>query len=82
DRELGEWSLGGSWMAQNHRYNDAANAERLPGYGIVNLRAGWDFAPMWSARLSVDNAFDKEYETSRDFINAGRAAFVSLHFGG
>ncbi|QTF91578.1 TonB-dependent receptor [Halomonas sp. BM-2019] len=87
DRELGDWSLGGSWIAQNHRYNDAANEERLPGFGLVNLRAGWAFAPMWSARLTVENALDKEYATARffdgaDFINAGRAAFLSLHFGG
>nr|WP_298251085.1 TonB-dependent receptor [uncultured Halomonas sp.] len=86
DRELGDWSLGGSWIAQNHRYNDAANQERLPGYGIVNLRAGWAFAPMWSARVTVENALDKEYATARffdgdDYINAGRAAFLSVHFG-
>ena len=95
DRELGEWSLGASWVAQNHRYNDSANQQRLAGYGIVNLRAGWDFAPMWSARVTLDNALDKDYATARgtefdpetfasipfDYVNAGRAAFVSVHFG-
>ncbi len=96
DRELGDWSLGGSWVAQNHRYNDAANEARLSGYGVVNLRAGWDFAPMWSLRATLENALDKEIVTAQgadfdpvtfqpmpfDYINAGRAAFVSLHFGG
>jgi vitamin B12 transporter len=86
DRELGDWSLGASWIAQNHRYDDAANEERLAGYGLVNLRAGWQFAPLWSARVTVENAFDKEYTTARffdgdDYLNAGRAAFVSVHFG-
>lgn len=95
DRELGDWTLGGSWIAQNHRYNDAANQERLPGYGIVNLRAGWQFAPMWSLRTTLQNVTDKTYTTARgadfdpvtyaslpfDYINAGRAAFVSVHFG-
>ncbi len=81
DRALGDWSLGGSWIVQNHRYDDADNEERLGGYGNVNLRAGWAFAPMWSARLTVENALDKEYETARDFPNAGRAAFLSVHFG-
>lgn len=86
DREVGDWSLGGSWIVQNHRYNDAANQERLAGFGLVNLRAGWQFAPMWSARLTVENALDKEYATARffdgdDYLNAGRAAFVSVHFG-
>lgn len=81
DRELGEWSLGGSWIVQGYRYNDAANTDRIGGFGLVNLRAGWQFAPLWSARLTVENALDKEYETSRDYLNAGRAAFVSVHFG-
>ncbi|GGX82497.1 TonB-dependent vitamin B12 receptor [Litchfieldella qijiaojingensis] len=86
DRELGDWSLGGSWIVQNHRYEDADNEERLPGFGLVNLRAGWQFAPLWSARLTVENVLDKEYATARDFrgndfINAGRAAFVSVRFG-
>ncbi|MFB9148057.1 TonB-dependent receptor domain-containing protein [Halomonas alkalicola] len=81
DRALGDWTLGGSWILQGYRYEDAANTDRLNGFGLVNLRAGWDFAPMWSARLTVENALDKEYETARDYINAGRAAFVSVHFG-
>ncbi|MCE9664374.1 TonB-dependent receptor [Halomonas sp. M5N1S17] len=86
DRELGEWSLGGSWVLQGYRYNDAANENRIGGFGLVNLRAGWQFAPLWSARLTVENALDKEYATARfangdDYLNAGRAAFVSVHFG-
>ncbi|MDI5984160.1 TonB-dependent receptor [Halomonas sp. M4R5S39] len=86
DRKLGDWSLGGSWVVQNHRYNDADNEQRLPGFGLVNLRAGWAFAPLWSARLTVENALDREVVTARDFggrdfLDAGRAAFVSVHFG-
>ena len=86
DRELGDWSLGGSWIVQNHRYNDADNEERLGGFGLLNLRAGWQFAPLWSVRLNIENALDKEYSTTRffdgdDYLNAGRAAFVSVHFG-
>ncbi|MBP5980321.1 MAG: TonB-dependent receptor [Halomonas sp.] len=86
DRELGEWSLGGSWVAQNHRYRDAQNQDRLSGYGLVNLRAGWQFAPLWSARLTLENVLDQDYVTTRsfdgaDYLNAGRAGFLSVHFG-
>ena len=81
DRELGEWSLGGSLVAQSNRYDNTTNTQRLGGYGLVNLRAGWQFAPLWSARVTLENAFDKEYSTSRDYINAGRAGFLSVHFG-
>lgn len=86
DRELGDYSVGGSWIAQNHRYRDAANEDRLAGYGLVNLRAGWEFAPLWSARVTLENVLDQDYVTTRsfdgaDYINAGRAAFLSVNFG-
>ncbi|WP_246131602.1 TonB-dependent receptor domain-containing protein [Pistricoccus aurantiacus] len=89
DRELGDWSLGGSFIAQNHRYNGLDNDERLSGFGIVDLRAGWRFAPLWTARLTVENVLDKEYATARasefeggwDYLNPGRAAYLSVQFG-
>nr|WP_298410700.1 TonB-dependent receptor [uncultured Halomonas sp.] len=81
DRELGDWSMGGSWIVQNHRYDDAANEQRLGGFGLLNLRAGWAFAPHWSTRLTVNNALDKQYETARNYINAGRAVFISVDYG-
>ncbi|RAR64659.1 vitamin B12 transporter [Onishia taeanensis] len=89
DRALGDWTLGGSFIAQNHRYNDVDNEERLPGFGLVNLRAGWQFAPLWSAQMTLENVLDKEYATARasafqggwDYLNPGRAAFLSVRFG-
>ncbi|TDO06213.1 MULTISPECIES: TonB-dependent receptor domain-containing protein [Halomonas] len=95
DRELGNGSAGASWIAQSHRYNDAANQQRLPGYGIVNLRAGWQLAPQWSLRATLENVMDKQYVTAQgtdfdtatfesmpfDYINAGRTALVSIRFG-
>ncbi|MFO7909515.1 MAG: TonB-dependent receptor, partial [Halomonas sp.] len=76
-------------------YNDAANQQRLPGYGLLNLRAGWEFAPQWSLRLTLDNVLDNTFTTAQgqefdpvsfastsfDYINAGRAGFLSVHYG-
>lgn len=95
DYQLDEVLLGGSWVVQDHRYNDAANQQRLPGYGLLNLRAGWEFAPQWSVRLTLDNVLDKTFTTAQgqefdpvtfastpfDYINAGRAGFLSVHYG-
>ncbi|MFG6137671.1 TonB-dependent receptor domain-containing protein [Halomonas sp. B23F22_10] len=88
DRALGDWTLGGSLIAQGERYNDAANDERLSGFATLDLRAGWNFAPGWSTRLTLENVFDREYVTTYDSFNdygyrdAGRAAFVSVSFSG
>ncbi|GHE22851.1 TonB-dependent receptor domain-containing protein [Halomonas urumqiensis] len=94
DRQIGDWSLGGTLLAQNSRYNDAANQDRLPGYGQLNLRAGWAFAEAWTARLGIDNVLDKEVVTVRgsdfdpvtfeaipfDYLNAGRSVRLSVSF--
>ncbi|MAR73288.1 MULTISPECIES: TonB-dependent receptor [unclassified Halomonas] len=88
DRQLGDWNLGASFIAQDHRYNDVDNDERLAGYGTLDLRAGWAFAPDWKANLTLENVFDREYATSRasafqggwDYENPGRAAYLSVGF--
>ncbi|MCA0917378.1 MULTISPECIES: TonB-dependent receptor domain-containing protein [Halomonas] len=88
DRQLGDWNLGASFVAQDHRYNDVNNDQRLAGYGTLDLRAGWAFAPDWKANLTLENVFDREYATSRasafqggwDYENPGRAAYLSVGF--
>lgn len=85
DRQLSAFSLGGSVVGQGYRYNDMANEDRLPGFAILDLRAGWRFAERWSARVVVENVLDKQYSTARrsattDYINAGRTAFASVRY--
>ncbi|MCG8393996.1 MAG: TonB-dependent receptor [Pseudomonadales bacterium] len=85
DRRIGDFSLGGTASFQGHRYNDAANTQRLSGYGLLDLRAGWQFAENWTTRVIVENVLDKEYTTARnfsgwDYLNAGRSVMVSLDY--
>ena len=81
DRALGDWMLGGSVIAQNHRYDDADNENRVSGFATLALRAGWHFAPRWSTRLTLENVLDKEYQTVDGYNSPGRAAFLSVRFG-
>lgn len=86
DRRFGEWSLGATGILQGDRYDDAANDRRLSGFGLLNLRAGWEFAPDWSARLTVDNMLDKDYAVAQffdgePFRQPGRNAFLSIRYG-
>lgn len=86
DRELGDWSLGASVIAQGHRYDDEDEQVRLAGFGLLNLRAGWGFARGWEARLTVDNALDKDYVTARnslddfDYQQPGRSVFLRVQY--
>jgi len=87
DRHLGDWQLGATVVAQGARYNDANEQERLGGFGLLNLRAGWQFARSWHLRLTIDNALDKHYVTVRDSFSGfdyqqpGRNFLISLRYG-
>lgn len=78
DRAFGDVSVGASGVVQGDRYD---GDERLSGFGLLNLRAGWAFARNWSARLTVDNVLDRDYETVSGYKNAGRTAFLSVRYG-
>ena len=85
DRTLGQWTLGGTARAESHRYDDTNNELRLPGYGIVDLRASWAFAPGWSTKLSVDDVFDTTYQTASRwtgdlYTTAGRTAMLTVRY--
>lgn len=87
DATFGALSVGATSIVQGHRYNNAAATERLGGFGLLNLRAGWQLSEEWSVRLTVDNALDKTYSTARDsfrgfdFQQPGRTAFLRVFYG-
>ncbi|MEP1213387.1 MAG: TonB-dependent receptor [Marinobacter sp.] len=83
DKSLGAWSFGGTIQASGYRYDDSENEERLPGYATLNLRAGWEFARDWNARLTLQNVTDKQYSTAlrfdgAEYVAAGTAGFLSI----
>lgn len=85
DKDVKNFTFGGSVVAEGHRYDDAANTDRLAGFGTFDLRTGWNFAPNWSSRLTLANVLDKEYSTARyfdgrEYIAAGRTAMLSVRY--
>ncbi|PFG10356.1 TonB-dependent receptor domain-containing protein [Marinobacter sp. LV10MA510-1] len=84
DKTMSNVMFGGSIIAEGDRYNDAKNEELLAGFATLDLRVGWNFAPSWSTRLTVNNVLDKEYSTADGFygkyISAGRTAMLSVRY--
>ncbi len=68
-------------QASGQRFDDAANANRLKGYGLLNLYTSWRFTPDWSLLVRLDNAADKRYELARNYGTAGRSLFAALRYG-
>ncbi len=78
--EIGKFSSQVEWIAaasQKSTDSDAQNSvyaeEQTPGWAVVNLKAGYEFAKGWSAWLGVDNLFNKNY-----YIHGSSSGMVFL----
>lgn len=79
-RALGQWHLGAEWQLVGERYDDAANAKRLGGYGLVNLFADYRFERDWALFVRANNLFNKGYELARDYATPGANVFVGIRY--
>jgi vitamin B12 transporter len=80
DHRTGAWTWGTSVQLVSDRFDDAANARRLPGFGTVDLHARYAVNKDWSLALRLNNLGDKFYETAYGYNQPGRAAYVTLHW--
>ena len=80
DRRFGALSVGASVTGAGERYDNLSNTRRMGGYGLADLRVGYALSPAWQLRLSVDNAFDKQYETATFYHQPGRQWLLSLRW--
>ncbi len=61
DRRIGRFDVGASWLAAGHSYNDLANTQEIPGYGVLGVRAGWAILNDLRFDLKLDNVLDHDY---------------------
>ena len=80
DRGFGAWDVGLSAVAESARWDDVANTLRVGGYGTMDARVSWRFAPAWTVQANVVNVFDKDYQTSAWYNQPGREYTVSLRW--
>jgi len=81
DYDLGQVDAGVELQASSRRFDDAANANRLGGYGLLNLYTTWHMTRYWSLLVRVDNAAGKNYELARNYGTAGRSWFAAIRYG-
>ena len=81
DYTVGPVNAGVELQASGRRFDDAANANRLGGYGLLNLYTTWHMTRDWSLLVRVDNAADKHYDLARNYGTAGRTWFAGIRYG-
>ncbi|OSZ75701.1 TonB-dependent receptor domain-containing protein [Hydrogenophaga sp. IBVHS1] len=80
DHRMGAWNWGASMQLVSDRFDNAANTQRLPGFGTVDLHARYALNKDWSLALRLNNVGDKFYETAYGYNQPGRAAYVTLNW--
>jgi len=80
EQQVGAWNLGASLASFSHRFDDAANTNRLGGYATLDLRAEWAFSNDLRLGARLNNLGGKVYETVLGYNQPGREGFVSLRY--
>ena len=74
------WTLGAELQASGKRYENAANTQKLGGYGLVNLYASKPLTKELTLQARIDNLADKPYELARQYATTGRNIQVALRW--
>mgnify|MGYP000868866913 CR=1 FL=1 len=80
DRAFGAFRAGVSAFGSGARYDDAANFNRLGGYGTMDLRLEYAISEAWTLQARASNVFDREYETIAWYNQPGREYHLALRW--
>lgn len=78
DHRIGQLLLGADYQFRSHSYSNANNTQRLGGYGLLNLRAAYDFTRQVGVQFYWNNVLDKDYTQAYGYRNDGSNVFVNL----
>ncbi len=78
---IGKAKLGVESVFSGDRFDDLANKNVLPGYGLLNLYGTLEVASNLTAIARWNNALDKKYELAKNYNTAGSNLFVGLNYG-
>ena len=80
DRHIGKWDIGASWRAYSERFDTVSNTIGTAGYGLVDIRAGYQISNNLKAQLKLNNIFDKDYQTNSRYNQDGFNGFATLNY--
>ncbi len=80
DGQWAGWGWGVALRGSGSRFDDAANAQRLGGYVLVDLRLERELRPGLTLEARMDNATDKAYTLARTYATDGRSVQLGLRW--
>lgn len=80
DRRFGDLRVGLTGFGAGRRFDDAANAVRLAGYGTLDARLEYAVSRDWTLLARAANVFDRRYETVAWYNQPGREYQLSVRY--
>lgn len=79
-RFISSYEVGARLYAAGERKDSPYNAFMLPGYAIWSFYASRKLDDQWTARVRLDNAFDKQYQLAYGYNTPGRGLYLTLQY--
>lgn len=75
------WNITATTEASSSRYTTSNGVQQTAGFGVTNIKTGyWIFDKKLLIEAGVRNAFDRLYEYSEGFPEAGRSWFLQANY--
>ena len=81
DYRSNDLTIGIESVLSGERFDDAANKNRLGGYGIVNLVTTYQLGENWSLLARWNNIANKDYELAKNYRTPGSNVYLGLSYG-
>ncbi|MDD7805901.1 MAG: TonB-dependent receptor [Endozoicomonas sp. (ex Botrylloides leachii)] len=78
DHQFKHFGLGASFKAQGSSYADVANNQKVPGFGILDLRGSLKLTAELKASIQWINVFDKTYQPVSGYRGEPKGVIASL----
>jgi len=75
---IGAYTLGAQLFASGPTPD--IGTQRNAGYSTVNLFANYKYNENWSAKIKIENLFDRNYQQSYGYNTPGFGAFLTLQY--
>jgi vitamin B12 transporter len=79
-RAIGSYDLGAKLYGSAERTDRTGGSGTLAGYSTWSFYASKKIDKEWTARLKLDNAFDRDYQLAYGYNTPGRGVFATLQY--
>ena len=79
-RPLAGYDIGAKLYASGERKDSPYSSTMLGGYSVLSFYVSRKIDERWTARVRLENVFDKQYQLASGYNTPGRGLFATLQY--